>query len=169
MTHAISWTLGSGVRRLRPGRALPILMGSLLLCGAGVPASATPHDVSGDAEGVSASSAEHEAAAEVDPYALTGRSGSEMRLGFADLSVHDDPWTETVDVTGGAFSVVLSTTSPSPPVPSRIENGRPLYPSTAGWCASSLRARSSAGSLPGRGRPEEDPGLPGTEWRRRSS
>jgi outer membrane protein W len=107
MAPVISWTFGSAGPRVRPGRTLPFLLGGLLLSGTGVSASVPRADVGDDREAVTVAPSEEEPAAETGPYALTGRSRFEMRLGFADLSVHDSPWTDTVDVSGGAFSLVF--------------------------------------------------------------
>ncbi|MCG6925271.1 MAG: hypothetical protein LJF30_08175 [Acidobacteria bacterium] len=105
MTRPTSVALAPSSRNPLPARLLPHLVTLLLVCGsvAGAPLAHAQDDAVD--EGAQALVPESEE--QPTTYALDGRSRFEMRLGASDVWVNETHRVETVDVTGGAASLVF--------------------------------------------------------------
>jgi outer membrane protein W len=106
MTRPTSVALAPSSRNPLPARLLPHLVTLLLVCGsvAGAPLAHAQDDaVDEGAQALVAPESEEQPTT----YALDGRSRFEMRLGASDVWVNETHRVETVDVTGGAASLVF--------------------------------------------------------------
>jgi hypothetical protein len=108
MTRSTSLPVAPTEWTLLLARLLPLLLALVLL---GRPAAGAPQAPSDAPDpgtpDLVVQGGEGPAPPEVDPYALVGRSRFELRFGAADVLVSDNHRVETVDVTGGACSLVF--------------------------------------------------------------